>query len=160
MTMRARIESAAERAGLHSQEAIAQACGVTQPAVYALLSGTRPMQRLLDLIAEKTGVSSIWLRHGDMRDAPPWARDPRLDAFDDAQEIARRLTALAAERDAALARVAQLEQELRDAKGALADVMIEQRMGVRRPAAVFAAAAAPDVAYASDRAVTEGFGDE
>jgi transcriptional regulator with XRE-family HTH domain len=155
MSMRQRVESAAERAGLHSQEAIAQACGVTQPAVYALLSGSRPMQRLLDLIAEKTGVSSIWLRHGDPRDAPPWARDRRLDAFDDAQEIARRLSAMAAERDAALAEVAQLKAQLRVAKDTIADMRIEQHVGAVRPPLL--AVADNALRYDSDSAVAKGF---
>lgn len=117
MNMRERIEASARRAGMPSQEAIAQACGVTQPAVFALLSGTRPMKALLAKIAEVTGVSEHWLRDGGSHDAPEWARDPLLLAMADAQEAVRRLQAVTAERD-------QLRQELAEAKEALAKLAL------------------------------------
>jgi hypothetical protein len=78
MSQRDRIEAAMQRAGLKSQQALADACGVRQPTVHALLSGKYPLLELLEKIAEKTGVSSRWLRFGDMEDSPPWAVSSRV----------------------------------------------------------------------------------
>lgn len=79
MNLRERVEGAMARAGFNSQQALAESCGVTQPAVNALLSGARPMLDLLNKIAEKTGVSYDWLRFGDADKAPPWAQTLKLD---------------------------------------------------------------------------------
>jgi transcriptional regulator with XRE-family HTH domain len=75
MTLAARIDIAAGRAGYHSMAALARACEVTPPAITALVSGSRPMSELLDRIADKIGVSAQWLRTGDPASAPSWA-DP------------------------------------------------------------------------------------
>jgi transcriptional regulator with XRE-family HTH domain len=75
MAQRERIESAMERAGFASQQAIADACGVRQPSIHALLTGLRPMRGLMQKIAEKTGVSYEWLRFGDESSAPSWATE-------------------------------------------------------------------------------------
>jgi transcriptional regulator with XRE-family HTH domain len=72
MSQRERVEEAMERAGFKTQQAIAEACEVTQPAVNALLSGKFPMLDLLKKIADRTGVSYDWLRFGDLDKAPPW----------------------------------------------------------------------------------------
>lgn len=117
MDLRKRVEAAMRRAGLNSQQALADACGVTQPAVFALLSGSSPMRALLSKIAKVTGVSEHWLRDGGSVDAPEWARDPLLLAMTDAQEAVRRLQAVTAERD-------QLRQELAEAKEALAKLAL------------------------------------
>ncbi|MEY2855641.1 MAG: Bacteriophage repressor helix-turn-helix domain [Pseudomonadota bacterium] len=73
MGQRERVEEAMTRAKFNSQQEIADACGVTQPAISALLGGKFPMLDLLQKIAEKTNVSFEWLRFGDVEKAPSWA---------------------------------------------------------------------------------------
>lgn len=67
-----------ERAGYDSQQSIADAIGVSQPSVFALLSGKYPLLDLLRKIAEKCGVSYEWLRFGDPDKAPAWAAQSRV----------------------------------------------------------------------------------
>lgn len=141
---------------MRSVNALAKACGVSHVWMREVVSGIKPGYDTIDKIAKVTGVSAHWLRDGNPHDAPLWARDARLQAFDDMQEIARRLAAIGAERDAALARVAQLELQLRDAKDTIADMRIKQHVGARGRSAVLAAAE-PELRYESDRAVGKGF---
>lgn len=67
------------RAGFDSQQALADACGVKQPSVNALLAGKYPMLDLLRTVAEKTGVTFEWLRFGDVSKAPAWAHTLHVD---------------------------------------------------------------------------------
>lgn len=78
MDYRERIEKACGRVGLDSQEEIAKACGVSQPAIHALLIQKTPMVKLLAKISEITGVSVHWLRDGKAIDAPDWAKTDAL----------------------------------------------------------------------------------
>lgn len=74
MGRRERIEEAMARAGFNSQEEIAQAIGVKQPTISALLSEKFPLLDVLQRVAEKTSVSYEWLRYGDADKAPAWVR--------------------------------------------------------------------------------------
>jgi transcriptional regulator with XRE-family HTH domain len=134
VNLRERVETAAKRAGFDSQQALAEACGVKQPSIHALISGKYPMKELLRTVAEKTNVSADWLRDGNAHDAPPWARDPLLLAIDDAQAAVQRLVVVTQERDAALARNKVLEAALAEANEALRRMALQFPDGARRAA--------------------------
>lgn len=74
MTLRDRVESAYQRAGLRSRSELARACDVRPSSITQLLAGEFPGTELIAKIAEKTGVSVDWLRFGDLEKAPSWAQ--------------------------------------------------------------------------------------